>query len=269
MGKCTQNERRLQERMTPRMADAQVTYELKNYQKKLNFEIDRLKVQLDFAQKKLQQAHSDVYVCLAAVLLPPCAATVLDYLHNHHPLFKLLSLLSYLVWLLWSALLPFTSYAFIKSMLTKKKNRDSPKFTWQKPALRRVPAKSPPEAEPSYLSEQKKLLYVLGRYYLYLERLAQLLNRAAEGDDALTLEAARAELQAMPFYEDIKPPNPFKGTLQNKAFIYTFLMVAAGAALLLFPNSFRGLGFTGSWECFIRSIVLLLFLVIFFCLDRI
>lgn len=251
------------------MADVQVTYELKNYQKKLDFEIDRLKVQLDFAQKKLQQAHSDVYVCLAVVLIPPCAATALDYLHNHYPLFKLLAVLSYLTWLLWSALLPFTSYEFIKSMLVKKKNSDSPRFAWQQPALRRVSAKTLPEAEPSYLSEQKKLLYVLGRYYLYRERLAQLLDRAAEGDDALTLEAARAELQAMPFYEDIKPPNPFKGTLQNKAFFYTFLMVAAGAALLLFPNFSRELGFTGSWEYLIRSIVLLLFLGIFFCLDRI
>lgn len=251
------------------MADVQVTYELKNYRKKLYFEIDRLNVQLDFAEKKLLHARLDVYVCLALVLIPPCAATVLDYLHNNHPLFKLLSLLSYLIWLLWTALLPFTSYALIKSMLIKKKNTDSPEFAWQKPAPRRVPPKSNVEAEPNYLSEQKKLIYVLGRYYLYQELVAQLLNRAAAEDDALTLEDARAELQAMPFYEDVKPPNPFKGTMENKAFFYTFLMIAAGAVLLIFPNFFLDLGFTGAWEYFIRSVTLLLFLLIFFCIDNI
>lgn len=227
----------------------QITYELKNHQQKLNFEIDKLKLQLVLAERKLRRTRSDIYVCLAMIAVPFCAATVLDFLYQSRPsLFSMLALLCFLLKLLWVVTLPFTSFELMKSLLIKRRNKDIPNFVWQKPAVRSIPPRSTQEPETSYLAEQKKLVWVLGKYSLYQERLQQLLQQAGETDKTLTLETARAELKAMPFYEDIKPANPFKGNLLKKTVASSFIMFVAGITMLVSPRLFSSYGFNNGLE---------------------
>lgn len=231
-----------------KMDNTQITYELKNYQQKLNFEIDKLKLQLVLAERKLERTGSDVYACLAMVAVPICAEAALNFLRTCWPsLFMMLALPCFLLKLLWIVTMPFTSFALMKSILIKKKNKDTPDFVWQKPDVRRIPPKSTPEAETTYLAEQKKLTWVLGKYFLYQEHLQQLLQQAGEADGSLTLETARAELKAMPFYEEIKPANPFKKDLTIKNISYSLIALVAGIMLffsreLLSPYGFSNMG---------------------------
>lgn len=226
------------------MDNTQILYELKNYQQKLNFEIDKLKLQLVLAEKKLERADSDIYICMAMIAIPFCAEAALNYLRSCWPSqLMMLPLLCFLLRLLWVVTLPFTSFALFKSILIKKKNKDTPNFVWQKPAVRRIPPKATQEAESSYLAEHKKLTWVLGRYFLYQEHLQQLLQQAEKADESLTLENVRTELKSMPFYEEIKPTNPFKGNLLKKALAASFIMFVAGIMLLISPQLFSSYGF--------------------------
>lgn len=252
------------------MTDIQVTYELKNYRKKLNFEIDKLRLQLTLAERKLERTRSDVYVCLVMIAVPFCVEAVLNYLRTCWPArFMMLAPLCFLIKLLWVVTLPFTSFVLIKSILIKKKNKDSPYFVWQKPDVRRIPPKSTQEAETTYLAEQKKLTWVLGKYFLYQEHLQQLLQQAQEADESLTLENVRAELKSMPFYEEIKPTNPFKGNFLKKTIASSFIMFVAGIILLISPQLFSSYGFNNGLEYIAVIIVAVLIASICILADTI
>lgn len=253
-----------------KMDNVQILYELKNYQHKLNFEINKLRLQLTFAERKLERTRSDVYICLAMIAVPFCVEAALNYLRTCWPArFMMLAPLCFLIKLLWVVTLPFTSFALIKSILIKKKNKDTPNFVWQKPDVRRIPPKSTQEAETTYLAEQKKLAWVLGKYFLYQEHLQQLLQQAQEADESLTLENIRAELKSMPFYEEIKPTNPFKGNLLKKTLAASFIMSVAGIMLLISPRLFSSYGFTGGLEYIAVIIVAVLIVSICILADTI
>ncbi len=102
---------------------------------------------------------------------------------------------------------------------------DSSDFVWEKPAVRRTSQKNAQEAESSYLVEQKKLIWVLSKYFLYQEHLLRLLEQAEEGDETLTLENVRTELAAMPFYEEVKPASPFTSKEVKKAGILSAVIL--------------------------------------------
>lgn len=206
------------------MADVYITYELKSYQQKLNYEIDKLQCQLVAANKKLEKIRLDVLICLIMFSTPLIAAVVLGFLSFGALIPGMLSFLSYLLWLI---ALPFTLFALIKSILIRWKNKDTPGFVWQKPAVRHVSRRIAQEAETSCLAEQKKLVWTLGKYFLYQERLLQLLEQAEEGDEALTLENVRTELEDMPFYEEIKLANLFTSKEAKKTGILSVIIVIA------------------------------------------
>lgn len=215
------------------MDNTQVLYELQNYQKKLNLEIDKLKLQLVLAERKLQRVSSDVLICLVMFSVPLFASVILDFLCTY--LSVMLAPLFFLTRLLWVFTMPFTLFALVKSIVVRRMNKDTPDFVWQQPDVRRIPPKSMPKAEATYLAEQKKLMWVLGKYFLYQEHLQQLLQQAAEADEALTLESARTELKAMPFYEEIKPANPFKSNeVKNAGVLSAIIIIVLFACLFIF-----------------------------------
>ena len=216
-----------------KMDNTQILYELKNYQQKLNFEMNKLRNQLVLAERKLERTDSDVLICLLMFSVPLFVSVIFDYLYRY--LSAMLAPLFFLARLLWVFTMPFTLYALIKSIVVRRMNRDTPDFVWQKPDVRRIPPKSTPEAETSYLAEQKKLTWVLGKYFLYQEHLQQLLQQAAETDEALTLESVRAELKAMPFYEEIKPTNPFKSNeVKNAGILSAIIIIILFTSLFIF-----------------------------------
>ncbi|MBD5536033.1 MAG: hypothetical protein HDQ99_10320 [Lachnospiraceae bacterium] len=206
------------------MTDVQITYELKSYQQELKYEIDKLQLQLVSAERKLEKVRLDVLICLIMFSAPLLAAVVLGFLSFGALIPSFLCLLAGLLWII---TLPFTSFALIKSILIRWKNMDSPGVVWQKPAVRRIPSKTTQEAESSYIAEQKKLTWVLSKYFLYQEHLLRLLEQAEEGDETLTLEDVRTELAAMPFYEEIKPANPFTSKEAKKASILSVIIIIA------------------------------------------
>lgn len=204
------------------MTDVRITYELKSYQQELNYEIDKLQLQLVSAERKLERLRLDVLICLIMFAAPLFVSVVMVFLSSGAVIPTLISVVAGLLWIL---SLPFTSFALVKSILIRWKNMDSSDFAWQKPAVRRIPPKTTQEAETSYLAEQKKLIWVLSKYFLYQEHLLQLLEQAEEGDEALTLENVRTELAAMPFYEEVKPANPFTSKEVKKAGILSVVIL--------------------------------------------
>lgn len=213
------------------MTDVQITYELKSYQRELDFEIDKLQLQLVSAERKLEKVRLDVLICLIMFAAPLLVSGVMLFLSSGAVIPMMISVAAGLLWII---SLPFTSFALIKSILIRWKNMDSSDFVWEKPAVRRIQSKTTQEAESSYLVEQKKLIWVLGKYYLYQEHLQQLLEQAEEGDEALTLENVRAELAAMPFYEEIKPANPFASKEAKKTSILSVIIIIALCLLFFF-----------------------------------
>ena len=204
------------------MTDVQITYELKSYQRELDFEIDKLQLQLVSAERKLEKVRLDVLICLIMFAAPLLVSGVMFFLSSGAVIPMMISVVAGLLWIL---SLPFTSFALIKSILIRWKNMDSSDFAWEKPAVRRIPSKTTQEAESSYLVEQKKLIWVLSKYFLYQEHLLRLLEKAEEGDEALTLENVRTELAAMPFYEEVKPANPFTSKEVKKAGILSAIIL--------------------------------------------
>ena len=69
-----------------------------------------------------------------------------------------------------------------------------------------------PEREKSYRSEQKKLIYVLTRYYASQDKLKELRKQVESNPESLTLAELKYQLNQIPFYEQIRPANP---DLQN------------------------------------------------------
>ena len=204
------------------MTDVRITYELKSYQQELDFEIDKLQIQLVSAKKKLEKVRLDVLICLIMFAAPLFVSVVMGFLSSGAVIPTMISVVAGLLWILSC---PFTSFALIKSILIRWKNMDSSDFAWEKPAVRRIPSKTMQEAESSYLVEQKKLIWVLSKYFLYQEHLLRLLEQAEEGDEALTLENVRTELAAMPFYEEVKPANPFTSKEVKKAGILSAVIL--------------------------------------------
>lgn len=213
------------------MTDVQITYELKSYQQKLDFEIDKLQHQLASAERKLERVRLDVFICLIMFAAPLFVSVVMGFLSSGAVIPTIISGVAGLLWIL---SLPFTSFALIQSILIRWKNEDSPDFVWEKPAVRRISSKTKQEEESSYLAEQKKLIWVLGKYYLYQEHLQQLLEQAEEGDEALTLENVRTELTAMPFYEEIRPANPFTSKEAKKISMLSVIIIIALCLLFYF-----------------------------------
>lgn len=212
------------------MTDVQITYELKSYQQKLDFEIDKLQHQLVSAERKLERVRLDIFICLIMFAAPLFVSVVMGFLSSGAVIPTIISVVAGLLWIL---SLPLTSFALIQSILIRWKNVDSSDFVWEKPAVRRISSKTKQEAESSYLAEQKKLIWVLGKYYLYQENLQQLLEQAEEGDEALTLENVRTELAAMPFYEEIRPANPFTSKEAKKIRMLSVIIVV-GLCLLFY-----------------------------------
>lgn len=61
------------------MTDVYITYELKGYQQKLNYEIDKLQCQLVAAERKLEKLRLDVLICLIMFFSPLLASIVLVF----------------------------------------------------------------------------------------------------------------------------------------------------------------------------------------------
>ena len=70
-----------------------------------------------------------------------------------------------------------------------------------------------PKREESYRSEQKKLIYVLTRYYASQDKLKQLRKQVESNPESLTLAELKYQLNQIPIYEQVRPANP---NLQKK-----------------------------------------------------
>ena len=109
-------------------------------------------------------------------------------------------------------LIPLTLALSAQSLSLIIENRESnAEFT--PPPLEGELREGVPEREKSYRSEQKKLIYVLTRYYASQDKLKQLRAQLESNPESLTLAELKYQLNQIPFYEQVRSANP---DLRNK-----------------------------------------------------
>lgn len=220
-------------------------YELENYRKALELEIQKAELQLQNVEKRLKHLKIDTWVYLGMIILPRLLLELLSKMCNLNALFpRLLGGIGYvIISFVYVIVVPFMIYNFINSLLLWMANRESSGMIWAKPDIRNPRLRVRREPESSYTSEKGKLVGVLGQYYLYQQKLEPLLQQARREDteqaagEELTMETVLEALEEMPFYEEIRPFNPFKGKQVKNARIITLIIVAGWIAFWYWPRT--------------------------------
>ncbi|MCM1569518.1 MAG: hypothetical protein NC081_08740 [Roseburia sp.] len=215
------------------MVDDTVIYELKNKRDTLDFEIKKLECQLLNVENKLKHITFDILGFLAMIILPHLLVVALDYLRTKSLILIIFGNIAYVVaGCIYIVSLPFTIYGLIKNILLKVSNRENQDCLWQKPDIRRYSSQTAQE-EASYISEKRKIIWVLNKYYLYQETCQQLLRQAQNEEKTVTRKEIEAAFEAMPLYEEIKPTNPFNGKMVKQARGFTWIIFLGIVGILL------------------------------------
>lgn len=218
-------------------------YHLNNYKRALDFEIKKLELQLNNSENKLQHARSDFKVYLGFIGMYFVVELflyllILYYQHQQAYLFiSILHAIYFIIEFIFIISLPFNIYCLVKSISVLIMNSEKYNQDYLLPSIRHNHHGAHLAEDNTYLSEQKKILWVLGQYTLYHEKLNTLTEQVKE--EEVTLEDLNAELSTMPFYEDIKPASPHNGRVQKYS-RYVAKYVLIGLLLLflitiLFP----------------------------------
>ncbi len=219
-------------------------YELENYRKALELEIRKTELQLQSVEKRLKHLKIDTWVYLGMIVLPRLLLELLFKMSNINALFpRLLGGIGHvIISFVYIVVLPFMIYNFINSLLLWRANRENTGMIWAKPDIRNPRLQVRREPESSYISEKGKLMGVLGQYYLYQQKLEPLLQQARREDteqtagEELTMEMVLEALEEMPFYEEIRPFNPFKGKQVKNARIITLVITVGWIAFWYLPK---------------------------------
>ncbi|MGN0402988.1 MAG: hypothetical protein ACI4HQ_12130 [Acetatifactor sp.] len=221
------------------MMNSEVNYRLNSYRHALDLEIQKLELQLTHAERKLRHAKLDIYTYLGMIGILLAAEVILLLLMIYYQqqqavlICGILEAIYFIVICLFLLSLPFLIYGLTKSISILIMNSEKNNQTWLQPAVRHYHGGAQLEEDNTYLMEQQKILWVLGKYTLYRERTKELAEQAGEKDSILTPETVQAEITAMPFYEEIKPADPHRGRASKLSKKISFA-VLLGLLLIVF-----------------------------------
>lgn len=189
----------------------ELLYKLNVKYNQLEYAIQETEFQLASVNKRLRMLSQDLVAYLGMIVLPGLLFLLLLLLpDNYSTSLILIILTAFRVFLGYAYVfsLPFTIANLIKSialLLLNSESRADAEFS--PPIPKGVRRGVKPQNERTYRIEQKKLTYVLSRYYLSRDALDEL-NRQLECNDCeMTLQELNDKLNQYPLYEDIKPAN--------------------------------------------------------------
>lgn len=99
---------------------------------------------------------------------------------------------------------PLTFALAVTSLSQIMENRDR-EISFDPPPLEGELNGESPERERNYRTEQKKLLYILTRYYISQDTIAQLRQQIEQEPESITLAELKLKLERIPIYEPIRP----------------------------------------------------------------
>ena len=202
---------------------------------KFEAEIKAAEYQLDSVNKRLTGLIHDFWIYVAFLAVPVILFGICD-LFTSVPertiIYIVFGIAQFIILFLYIITLPFNICNLTKTIFILCINRESDK-----------PAELPPyqgmhkgamQQEVSYRLEHDKLVLVLSRYYLYLDRLDQLYQEVKSASNNMTLGDLEFELKQLPVYERIQPANPFTGPMGEQVKRLTrMVMLCIVLAILL------------------------------------
>lgn len=178
---------------------------------KLDFAITEVEFQLASVNKRLRMLWYDLGAYIGMIVLPGLFLQLLSLFPNDPTALMLIIIRAFRIFLgfVYVFSLPFTVAYLIKSImllvLNSESRAESEFFPPVLQGVRRGEKKL--EHERTYRLEQKKLLYVLSRYYLSRDALNELRQQLDADTCTMTLEELKEQLKQHPFYEEIRPAN--------------------------------------------------------------
>lgn len=183
-------------------------YEWNTKYNKLNFAIKEAELQLNSVNKRLRTLRYDLAAYTGMIFIPWLFLQLLSLIPDDATSFISFILRSThgILMMLYSFSLPILVYYLMKSVLMlilNSESRANSEFSPPMPQGSRRDAKL--EHENTYRIEQKKLVYVLSRYYLNRDALNELHQELDSDACTITLEELNDIFKQYPLYEDIRP----------------------------------------------------------------
>lgn len=191
-------------------SNVRLLYEWNVKYDKLDFAIKEAEMQLASVNKRLRMLWFDLFAYGGMIVLPLLLLLLLSLLPDDPGSLILILISAFYSFLLivFILSLPFTIAYFIKSivmLILNSEDRAESDFIPPIPqGIRRGVKKEP---ERTYRLEQKKLLYVLSRYYLSRDSLNELHGQLEDDTCTITLEELKEKLKNCVLYEAIHPAN--------------------------------------------------------------
>ncbi len=193
----------------------QLLYEVNMYRRKVDLEITAAEKQLASVEGRLVRLKHDLYVYLGFIIVPLLLCGIFDILITlfFNPIIYIVfTIASFISVSAFVVLLIPSTYNLIKTIILLSINRETDEPAVLPPAESSLRGGKAPQEE-SYRSESDKLVLVLGRYYVYREKLERLHQKINSESCNMTLVELSEELRQMPIFEDIQPASDRTGAM--------------------------------------------------------
>ena len=190
-------------------------YELNMYRRKLELGITAAEQQLASVNKRLHNLSQDLYIYLAFLTVPIPVYLVFHFL-SLTPVriwsYMIFTAVKFSVLVIYLVMLPPNIYRLTKTIILLWINRETDEQVLLPPIQGKSNGGKALDEE-SYRSERDRLVRVLGRYYIYREKLEKLFKKVNDASCNMTRIELEYKLSQLPIYEDIQPANPLTGTM--------------------------------------------------------
>lgn len=178
-------------------------YELNAKYAQLDYVTQGAERQLASVNKRLNGLWHDLAVYAGMLIVPPLIFLLLNN-NTASLLLALVMLFRNIMVCIYVFSLPFTVYHLIKATVVLTLNSEQ-KTEFSQPLQAGALRGAKPERERTFRTEQKKLVYVLSRYYLYKDQLDQIRKELESDSCTLTLPELKTQMMKLSFFEDIRP----------------------------------------------------------------
>lgn len=191
-------------------------YELNAKESQLDLAIQQAEIQLKNVNKKLDSLWYDLKLFGGLFIAAWLLKILFDFLSSHFIISSAEGAIIYvLIQFVYNIyrfvgrliIIPLTLALTVKSLALIIENRESDEELTP-PPLEGELRGSLPAREKNYRSEQRKLIYILTRYYASRDKLEQLRKQLENDPESLTLAELKFQLNKVPFYEQVRPANP-------------------------------------------------------------
>ena len=202
----------------------------------LEFEIQAAERQLQSVNKRIKGLSYDIVLFIGALVIPRLVLIMMSIVPYRPSLFCVLwSGLQSLIMSLYIICMPFFLYRLILSIVLYIMNR--PKGESKEPILleprdqRR--SRDAVKPEKNYRVEQQKLVCILAKYYTKRDDFLAVRKRIDSDEETITLAELYAELEKIPYYQELRPADSFTGAMMKTARRRTFLIFVPVAIYVL------------------------------------